>query len=78
MIPGEPMALQKRLLVMDCKIKERKSIVRQRPLQINWWEIKEKERDGMDCKAIQSYWQNKKTWKFDMGGDIPENNWSSK
>jgi len=61
------MISQKRLLVMDYKIKERKMIVRQRPMQMNWWEIKEKEGDGMDCKATKLLTEQK---KFGMGGDI--------
>ena len=35
-IPGEPVAPQHRLLVMDFKIKKRKRAWRERPTKINW------------------------------------------
>jgi hypothetical protein len=52
-IPGEPIAPQHRLLVMDYKIRKRKKMVRERPMKINWWKIKEEEGDELDCKVTE-------------------------
>lgn len=65
-IPGEPVAPQHRLLVMDYKIRKRRKIVRERPMKINWWKIKEKEGDDLDCKITEMLTEQSEVrdWKW--------------
>ena len=42
-IPGDPIATQHRLLVMDLKAKRKKEKRRDRPERIKWWKLKETE-----------------------------------
>ncbi|XP_046862544.1 uncharacterized protein LOC124456042 [Xenia sp. Carnegie-2017] len=52
-IPGEEIALQHILVVMDCKIKKRRRIRRERPKKINWWKLHNEEGDELESKITE-------------------------
>jgi hypothetical protein len=52
-IPGEPVAPQHRLLVVDLMTKKMRKNRRERPTTINWWKLKEKEGEELERKTAE-------------------------
>ena len=65
-IPGETVATQHRMLVMDINSKTRRQRKRERTPRINWWKIKEREGDDLMWETVDRSTEQKEvselTW----------------